>query len=54
MIEKEKSNSKINRLCIINKFEVDYNLLLKLYWPKTTNILAEENNTLGKIKLGNH
>ena len=31
MIEKEKANSKINRLRIIDKYEADYNLILKLY-----------------------
>ena len=31
MFEKEKGNSKINRLRIIDKYEADYNLLLKLY-----------------------
>ena len=48
MIEKEKEKSKINQLRIIDKFEADYNLLLKLYWPKITNNIAEENKTLGK------
>ena len=48
----KKVNSKINRLHIIDKFEVDYNLLLKLYWPKITNMMAEENNALGENQLG--
>lgn len=26
--------------------------MLKLYWPRITNGLAEENNTLGKFQLG--
>ena len=53
MIEKEKENSKINRLRIINKFEVDCNLFLKIYWSKITNQIAEDNWTLGKNQLGN-
>ena len=53
MFEKEKNNSKINRLRIIDKYEADYNLLLKLYWPKITNNIAEMNNTLGKKSIGN-
>ena len=52
MFEKEKGNTKINRLRIIDKYEVDYNLLLKIYWPKITNNIAEKNNTLGKNQLG--
>ena len=52
MFEKEKGNTKINRLRIIDKYEADYNLLLKIYWPKITNNIAEKNNTLGKIQLG--
>ena len=45
MFEKEQSNS--------NKYEADYNLLLKIYWPKITNNTAEKNNTLGNNQLGN-
>ena len=48
MFEKEKVNSKINRLRIIDKYEADYNLLLKIYWLKITNNIAEKNNTLEK------
>ena len=53
MFEKKKSNSKINQLRIIDKYEADYNLLLKLYWPKITNNIAEKNTTLGKKPTGN-
>ena len=52
MFEKEQGNSKINRLRIIDKFETDYNLLLKLYWPKITNNITEKNNMLWKNQLG--
>ena len=31
VIKKEKENFKINRLRIIDKFEGDYNLIVKLY-----------------------
>ena len=53
VIEKEKANSKINRLEIIDKCEVDHNSILKLYWPKITNRIAEKNGTLGKNQVGN-
>ena len=52
MFEKGKFNSKINRLRIIDKYEADYNLILKIYWPKITNNIAEKNNTLEKPQLG--
>ena len=52
MIEKDKENFKINILKIIDKFEVDYNLILKLYWPKITNQAAEANSTLGENQMG--
>ena len=52
MFEKEKGNSKINRLRIIDKYEADYNLLLTLYWPKITKNIAGKNNTLGESQLG--
>lgn len=51
MTEKENVNSKINRLWIIGKFEADYNLILKLYWPKIINESAEDNELLGKNQL---
>ena len=50
MIEKEKANFKINRLKIIDKFEADYKIILKLYWPKIMNQIAEANETLRKIQ----
>ena len=40
------------RLRIIDKFEADYNLILKLYWSKITNQIAEANDTLGKNQMG--
>ena len=48
MFEKEKRNTKINRLRIIDKYEADYNLIFKISWPKITNNIAENNSTLGK------
>ena len=53
MFEKERENTKINRLRIIDKYEADYNLLLKIYWPKITNNIAEKNNTFGKKPIRN-
>ena len=52
MIEKEKENSNINRLRIIEKFEVDYNIILKFYWPEITNRTTETNSTLEKNQMG--
>ena len=48
MIKKEKAISKINHLRIIDKYEADYNLVLKVYWSKITNTIAETISTLGK------
>ena len=48
MIKKEKAISKINCLRIIDKYEADYNLVLKVYWSKITNTIAETISTLGK------
>lgn len=53
VIEKEKANSKINRLRIIDKLEANYNLVLKLYQPKIANEIAEDNEMLGKNQLVN-
>ena len=50
MFEKEKGNSNINRLRIINQYEADYNVLLKAYCLKITNNIAGKNNTLGTKK----
>ena len=50
MIEKEKVKSKINRLRIIDKYEADYNLVLKLYWPKITNQTAKKTGLLARTK----
>lgn len=52
MFEKENGNPNINRLRKIDKYEADYNLLLKVYWPKITNNIVEKNNTLGKKLIG--
>ena len=48
MIEKEKNNSQINRLRIINLYEADYNLVLKFFWPHKATHLAEESKFLGE------
>ena len=52
MFEKEKGNSNINKLRIINQYEADYNVLLKTYCLKITNNIAGKNNTLGKKRIG--
>ena len=48
VIKKEKVNSKIIRLRIIDKYKADYNLVIKLYWPNIINRIAEKNGTLEK------
>ena len=53
MIEKQKENSKIKCLRITYKFEFDYNLVLKFYWPKIINCIAEKNGTIGKSQMEN-
>ena len=52
MLEKDKGSAKINKLQVIGKYEADYNLLLKLYWPKLTIQHAEREGTLEKRQLG--
>ena len=47
MTEKENNNSQMNRLRIINLYEVDYNLILKHFWPLKATSLAKRKNTLG-------
>ena len=41
MIPKLQNNPKMNRLRVINKFEVDFNLMLKFFWPKAATHQAE-------------
>ena len=52
MIEKEKNNHRINRLRVINIYEVDYNLILKYFWPHQTTQYVERNNLLGDNQWG--
>ena len=35
MLTKLQNSPQINRLRVINKFEADFNHILKLFWPKT-------------------
>ena len=48
MIEKEKINSKINRLRCIKKYEADYNLILKFSWSHQSIHNTERHNMLGE------
>ena len=52
MIEKEKNNPRINRLRVINKYEADYNLILKSFWPHQATHNAERKNMLGENQWG--
>ena len=49
MTPKEKNNAKYRRLGVIHKYEADYNLILKLFWPKKSIQLNEPRDTLEKI-----
>ena len=51
MLEKDKGSPKINRLRVISKYEADYIILLKLYWPKPTTQYVKRKETLGKGNL---
>ena len=48
MIQKDKEISKINRLRVINKYEGDYNLVLKYSWSKSDTKLSDKNKILGE------
>ena len=50
---KRKANLNINRLWIIDKYEADYDLVLKLYWPKIKKTNWWEKLVLGKDQMGN-
>ena len=52
MIEKEKNNPRINRLRVINKYEADYNLILKFFWPHQATHNSERHNMLGENQWG--
>ena len=52
MIEKEKNDSQINRLRIINLYEADYNLILQFLWSHKPTHLAEASKTLGENTWG--
>ena len=47
MIPKDKETIKINRLRVINKYEADYNLILKYFWPKSTKF-SDKHKLLGE------
>ena len=41
MLTKLQNNLQINILRVINKFEADFNLMLKLFWPKAATHQAK-------------
>ena len=41
ILPKLQNNSQINRLRVINNFEVDFNLMLKFFWPKAATHQAK-------------
>ena len=52
MTEKDRGQPKIHRLRGIVKYEANYNMLLKLNWPRLTTRYAKRRNTSGKNQLG--
>ena len=52
MIRKEKNNPRINRLCVLNKYEADFNLVLQLFLPRLTTKHLESRNLLGEHQWG--
>ena len=48
MIPKDKETTKVNRLRVINKYEADYNLILKYFWPKSVTKLSDRHKILGE------
>ena len=52
MIQKEKNNPRINRLRVLNKYEADFNLVFKLFWPQLTTKHLESRNLLGENQRG--
>ena len=52
MIKEIPGNTKINKLQLINIYEVDYNLILKHFWPHKTTYHAEQSNLLDETQWG--
>ena len=52
MIRKEINNPRINRLRVLNKYEADFNLVLKFFWPRLTSKHLESRYLLGKNQWG--
>ena len=48
MLPKLQNNPQINRIRVINKVEVDFNLMLELFWPKAATRQAERRGELHK------
>ena len=46
MIKKKTITSNSHRLRVIHKFEANYNLILRLFWPKKVTQLTEQRQTL--------
>ena len=52
MLDNVKGSSEINRLRVIERYEADYSLLLKLYQTKLITQHAQREATLRKSQLG--
>ena len=46
MLPKLQNNPQINRLRVINKFQADFNLMLKFFWSKAATHQAERRGEL--------
>ena len=52
MIPKEKTTIIINQLGVINKYEADYNLILKCFWTKIVTRQSDRAHLLGENQWG--
>ena len=52
LLPKDIGRPQIHRLCIINTYESEYNLVLKYFWPKQGMKKAESNQWLGNNLTG--
>ena len=49
LLPKDLSNPKIRRLCIINTYESNYNMILKYFWVNISMRAVVRKNDLKKI-----
>ena len=52
VVERIPTTPRINKLCVINIYEADYNLLLKYFCPNKATNHAVKNKTIGENQWG--